>query len=155
MKLIRKWNPNSAPYISNPGGPKVYRIVALIQDDVSTNYVTFFDSWTKKVYCEKVISSSLKSNLEHTDLSQVINDQEWLDLIEFQKKEEIGVLQSVETSIEKDKDTGEVKLNDGLYEVPEVPYGVDSNGSQLITSSTPVECQISPSLIKEDGTILT
>ena len=154
MKLIRKWNPNAAPYINNPGGPKVYRIVALIRDDVNTNYVTFFDSWTRKVYCEKVIASTLKTRIEHVDLAQVLDDQEWLALIEFQKKDEIGVLQSIETTISKDKKTGEVKLHDGLYEVPEVPYGVDSNGSRVITSSTPIECQISPSLMRIDGSII-
>ncbi len=158
MKLIRKWHPEDAQYIPNPLGPKVYRVIALVRDDVFTHYVCFYDTWTGKVYAEKVATKHVRSKFEHTDLMQISNDQEWQALFDFLQSDECQVIQMVETKVTNDinQETGEkvLTLHDNMERLPRSPYGVDSNGSKVITSESPIEIQISPSLINEDGSIL-
>jgi hypothetical protein len=158
MKLVRKWHPEDAQYIDNPLGPKVYRVVALVRDDVFTHYVCFYDTWTGKVYAEKVATKHAKTKFGHTDLMQIDSDQEWQALFDYLRTDECQVIQMVETSAENtiNQETGEktLTLHDNLNKLPRSPYGVDSNGSKIITSESPMEMQISPSLVNEDGSII-
>jgi hypothetical protein len=159
MKLVRKWHPDSSPYINNEGGPKVFRIVALVKDETFNHYVCFYDSYTSKVYIEsaRVKHSTSSRGFDHKDLYQVKDDKEWGDVIAFLKRDDIEVLQMVENSYEvgTGDNEGEVTLHENLNKLPRVPYGVDSNGSQVITRDTPIEAQISPSLLGVDGKPLT
>jgi len=148
MKLLRKWNPKASPYIPNPGGPNVFRMVALIKDDVHTHYVCFFDTWTGKIYIE-LVRMLHAGNFSYKDCWQIENDKEWDAVLNYLRQDECKVIQSVETTIEKDtqvfEETGEITFHESLQKLPLTEYGVDSNGSQLITPDTPFSVVNSPS----------
>lgn len=147
MKLLRKWNPEAAPFIPNPGGPNVFRMVALCKDDVHTHYVCFFDCWTGKIYIEAARQRHA-GPFCYQDCWQISDDKEWQAILVFLQTEECQVIQSVETRIEKDTqvfdETGKITFHESLKKLPLTPYGVDSNGSQL---SFPSNLGISPSLL--------
>lgn len=146
MKLVRKWNPDSAPFIPNPGGPNVFRMVALCKDDVHTHYVCFYDSWTGRIYIE--CARQLHAGpFCYQDCWQITDDKEWQAVFQFLASDTCQVIQTVETKIEKDTqvfdETGKVTFHESLKKLPLTPYGVDSNGSQLII---PAGAEISPSI---------
>jgi len=154
MKLIRKFNPKAAPYIPNPGGPNVFRMVALVKDGIFTHYVCFFDSWTGKIYIETVRMLH-SGKFSYKDCWQISDpdgkDTEFKAVMTFLQSDEAMVLQEVETKYVKDEErfqrTGEVKFHEKLAELPLVKFGVDSNGSQIITEDFPKQFLQSPSEI--------
>jgi L-rhamnose mutarotase len=147
MKLIRKWNPNDAPGIKNPGGPNNYRLVALVKDDTYTHYAVFFDMWTGKIYAE-LIRQKHAAQWDYSDFWQIENDQEWNALINYLQEDGVEVIQMVESKIEKGMK--EMAFHENLNKLPRVSYGVDANGSQVITGESDISMQMSPSLIGVD-----
>lgn len=146
MKLLRKYNPEVASYIPNPGGPNVFRMVALVKDDVHRHYICFFDSWSGKIYIEEARILHAGS-FSYKDCWQIQDDKEWNAVLKFLASDECQVIQMVETKIQKDTkvfdETGKITFHENLKKLPLTPFGVDSNGSQLIV---PTEASISPSL---------
>lgn len=142
MKLIRKWHPQAAQGIRNPMGPNNYRLVALVKDDTFTHYACFFDMWTGRIYIEK-IKSKHSGNWDYSDFCQIEDDQEWQAVIDFLSEDSQAVIQSVESKMEKGMN--ELEFHENMNKLPRVPYGVDSNGVQVITGESDIDMQVSPS----------
>ena len=155
MELIRKWNPESALHVNNANGPKVFRIIALLRDGVNDHYVCFYDSWTGKVYIEEARMRHGSSYFDHSSLYQVADDKQFKDLMDYLSSDVCQVIQMVDNRYEKDKETGKFTMHENLSKLPLTKYGVDSNGNQSITGASPLDMQISPSLVNEDGTLIT
>ena len=141
MKVVRKWNPKSAPAINNPYGPKNYRLVALVKDDVHTHYACFFDMWTKKIYIE-LIKSRHSGTWDYSDFNQIETDEEWDEIIDYLSEPGVEVIQTIENKVIKGM--SELAFHENMHKIPSLPYGVDANGQQIITSDTDTDMQISP-----------
>ena len=66
-----------------------------------------------------------------------------LNVIDFLSEDSQAVIQSVESKMEKGMN--ELEFHENMNKLPRVPYGVDSNGVQVITGESDIDMQVSPS----------
>lgn len=143
MKLLRKFNPDSAPAMNNPGGPNNLRLLALFKDDTFTHYACFYDMWTSKIYVE-FIRQKHSGKWDYQDFWQIHDDPEWVACINFLQEPGVEVLQMIESKFEKGMTS--LQIHENMHKVPRSPYGVDEHGHQVITADTDINLQLSPSL---------